>query len=260
MSPYDLKVRHDDLNGLVEEDREFITGTGDDLLLDPETKTVVGMRLRSADYEQDSLGSLTSWTETSEHGVSQSNFGRALGSRIVNGAQLNEQAGCDMSAWAYAGALPSPETCYLPDALYFATNVDEVGPNRGTCTWVEYDSGGRMVRQTQKTGCTSCDYERNAPDKGVDQAVCATTLVPATGTAGQPGYQPKLEPKTTVYEYTWNAVGQLAGAIKKENGVHKLTMAYAYSASGNRVIREKSDVLGGQVTNIRQDLRDAGRS
>jgi RHS repeat-associated protein len=63
-----------------------------------------------------------------------------------------------------------------------------------------------------------------------------------------------VEKKTTVYEYTWNALNQLAGAIKKENGLHTLTMAYAYDASGGRVIREKSDVLGAQLTNIRQDL------
>jgi RHS repeat-associated protein len=254
MSPYDLKVRHDDLNGLVEEDREFITGTGDDLLLDPETHTAAGMRLRSADYEQDKLGSITSWTETSSSGVSQNSFGRALGSRILNGAQLNEQVSCNMSDWAYEGGLQAAGNCYLPDALYFASNIAEVGPNRGTCIWVEYDQAGRMVKQTQRTGCSKCDYEKSATDKGVGAATCATNPVPASGTPGQPGYQPELIPKTTVYAYVWNAVGQLAGAQKFENGSHKLTMAYAYDASGNRVIREKSDIVGGRLTNIKQDV------
>jgi RHS repeat-associated protein len=254
MSPYDLKVTHDDLNGLVEEDREFITGTGDDLLLDPETHSVVGMRLRSADYVQDALGSLTSWTETSSSGVSQKNFGRALGSRILNGAQLNQQAGCDMNVLAQQGVLPPPGSCYLPDALYFASNIAEVGANRGTCIWVEYDPAGRMVKQTQKTGCSTCDYVGTAADKGVGNATCSKNPVPAVGTPGQLGYQPELVPKTTVFEYTWNAIGQLAGARKFENGSHKLTMAYAYDASGSRVIREKSDIVGGQLTNIKQDL------
>jgi hypothetical protein len=56
------------------------------------------------------------------------------------------------------------------------------------------------------------------------------------------------------YRYYWNELGQLRAAERYEDGSQKIAMAYRYDAGGNRVIREKSDVVGGELDNVRQDL------
>jgi RHS repeat-associated protein len=79
------------------------------------------------------------------------------------------------------------------------------------------------------------------------------------GTPGQSGYKAEVEAKTITYNYNWTAAGQLSGANKQESGVvSQFVMSYYYNASGNRVIREKSDFANGNYTNIRQDLYIAG--
>jgi RHS repeat-associated protein len=63
-----------------------------------------------------------------------------------------------------------------------------------------------------------------------------------------------------VYEYVWNALGQLVQAERlggPNGGSPELTMTYRYDASGARVVREKSDVAGG-IDQVRQDLYISG--
>jgi RHS repeat-associated protein len=87
---------------------------------------------------------------------------------------------------------------------------------------------------------------------GATAAQCATR--DASGTLGSLDYLAQLEAVSTHYRYYWNELGQLRAAERYEDGSQKIAMAYRYDAGGNRVIREKSDVVGGELDNIRQDL------
>lgn len=248
-TPSDAVFHYDTLYQLTGEDREYVTGSGADSQLDAKNE-IVQERVKNLYWDFNTLGSMTGWTEgvDSAGNTAAENLGRALGT-IVNGYELNRATGCDMNALANSSALPSG--CYKTDALYFASNVDEVQPGQATCVWAQYDVAGQMTRQIIRKGCASCSFEagpEGADCPGFDEQ----------GTPGTPGYQKRVDGERIDYEYTWNGRGQLAGAIKREDGSHTITMAYLYDASGARVVREKSDVAGGQIDAIRQDLYIAG--
>ena len=245
---------------LVGEDREYASATGltPPLASDQDgawdtvaDRYVGGKRVEAVDWSFDARGSMKSWTEEEDApgtAVSQS-WGRALGSVIQNGWALNSEA-CN-NRYATATTPPATGDCYLPDALYHANNIADVPTGRGTCTWAEYDAGGRMTRMWKRTGCQTCDYRPGDGDKGAAAATCASR--PASGTLGTLGYEPEILTTLTRFEYTWNDLGQLQAASRWENGLQKIVMTYVYDASGNRVIREKSDIPGG-LDNIRQDI------
>ncbi|MCP3887163.1 MAG: hypothetical protein GY700_17185, partial [Propionibacteriaceae bacterium] len=173
-----------------------------------------------------------------------------LGGTIINGYQLNVAAGSNcMNALESGTALPVG--CYIPDALYFASNIGDegVGAGRGTCTWVEYDVGGRMTHQIVKTGCSSCTDQSAATGPG--SAVCpGVTSGPA---------EDQVAATRTDYVYEWNALSQLKAAERYDNGytpgvtAPAISMSYLYDFSGNRVIRQKADIAS-SVDDIVQDL------
>lgn len=94
-----------------------------------------------------------------------------------------------------------------------------------------------MTRQVVRKGCSSCVYTDDP-----DSLSCSWEDGPS-----------KIE-----YLYSWNALGQLAGAERIDDDSDAITMAYYYNASGARVIRQKADVSGLDLTNIYQDLYIAG--
>lgn len=260
--PSDASFGYDTLYQLVSEDREFVSFGGDGDGPTDENGDRLDKRLEAVDWAFDPLGSMAGWTEDASMPGSDS-LGRALGSRIVNGYQLNVAAdnGC-MDALS-SGPTLDP-TCYKPDALYFATNVDDgVGVGRGTCVWVKYDTAGRMTRQIIRTGCSTCEFEdaddldhllssdyRDANCPGADEQ----------GTPADGDFLPEVAAEAIDYQYSWNAVGQLSGAQRwggPDGGAYELTMSYYYDASGARVVRQKSDVAG-SATNIKQDLYISG--
>ncbi|MDD5307398.1 MAG: RHS repeat-associated core domain-containing protein [Deltaproteobacteria bacterium] len=243
-APSDAVLGYDSLYQLVSEDREYATGTGDDVQQAQGEAPV--SRVRQLDWGFDPLGSMTEWLEGGTGQAEHRNQGRALGV-ITNGYALNLAGGCNMSILSTGGAIPAG--CFRPDALYFASNVDDAGPGRGTCVWVEYDGAGRMDWQVVRTGCSVCAYDAVASDRGVAAATCPGD---ATTDPAHP-----VEAHVTRYEYTWNAVGELGGAKKRVDGVESVTMSYIYDASGARVIREKSEAAS-DPTNIRQDLYVSG--
>ncbi|MCP4640031.1 MAG: hypothetical protein GY851_06350, partial [bacterium] len=249
-SPSDAKMGYDTLYQLTSEDRQYVTTSGDDSLLDKDL-TVTHHRVRSLDWKFDAQGSMIEWTETDPGGYTEpKNLGRALGDVIQNGFQLNQLGGntsCMDHLYDNNGL---PTGCYIPDALYFAGNTNQSGAGPGTCAWVEYDAGGRMIKQTVRTGCTTCAYDGLATDKGVSAAIC-----PGHTGDGSPS-DPDVEAHTKEYNYFWNALGQLAGAEKRVDGTHEITMSYRYDAAGGRVIREKQDPS--DMTSIRQDLYISG--
>jgi RHS repeat-associated protein len=241
MTPSDAVFEYDTLNQLTGETRQYITGSGDDVVMNKEGQAGQ-RRTRSVTWDHDSQGSMKEWVEGGDNPAASVNLGRALG-HITNGYQLNLTAGCDMN-W-YANNTTAPTNCYKPDALYFAENLDEVGAGRGTCVWLTYDNAGRMVKQIIRTGCSTCAFGGGTGDTG---ATCPGA--PEVGTRGTAGYLPRVDAEIIRYEYGWNAQGQLSGAKKYVNNTEKVTMTYAYDASGGRVIREKFD----DPTNIYQDL------
>ncbi|MCP4590669.1 MAG: hypothetical protein GY842_07990, partial [bacterium] len=249
-SPSDAVMGYDTLYQLVSEDREYITANGDDSLLDKDL-TVTHHRARSLDWKFDSQGSMVEWTETDPGGYTEpKNLGRALGDVIQNGFQLNQLGGNASCMDQLYSSNSLPSGCYIPDALYFANNTGQAGAGRGTCVWLEYDAGGRMTKQSVRTGCTSCAYDPADTDKGVADAVCPGH----TGDGSQS--DPDVEAHTTEYNYFWNSLGQLSGAEKHVDGTHEITMSYRYDAAGGRVIREKQDPS--DINTIRQDLYISG--
>ncbi len=253
-APSDAVFGYDTLYQLIEEDREYITANGVDSQLDDDY-TVVQERVSTLDWKFDATGSMTEWLDGQDSGgnISTDNLGRGLG-RIKNGYQLNLEAGNATCMNALASAADLPENCKRPEAIYFASNAEEVydasEPNsgRGTCVWADYDAGGRMTRQTVRTGCISCEWDDLSPQ-------CPGA--PEMGTPGQPGYKRPVEATVVVYDYYWNAAGQLEGAAKDAAG-DQLAMQYVYDASGARVIREKSNIVGNNPTDVFQDLYISG--
>jgi YD repeat-containing protein len=167
-APSDAKFEYDTLYQLVSEDREYITANGADSQLDDDYQTVQE-RVRTLDWKFDATGAMTEWLdgEDSAGNIPSNNLGRALG-RIENGYQLNLKAdisGACMNDLADSDNVEVNSDCLKPDALYFATNADEVNDpsdpthGRGTCIWVDYDAAGRMTKQTVRTGCKDCEYE-----------------------------------------------------------------------------------------------------
>ena len=239
--PSDAKFDYDGRYQLSGEDRGYYSGSGDpdfrdDALIVEGAGT--GKRVRSLNWSFDSRGSMNSWTEAEDDGqVGRKNLGRALGGTIINGWQRNVSAGNEGCMYALEGSAEVPSGCYIPDALYFATNAGDEGVQDGeaTCVWVDYDSMGRMVWQKIRTGCSSCSL-----DDDPESMVCE-------GSSRVPGQYVK-------YHYEWNAVGQLGAASRYENGLEKIKMTYRYDASGSRVVREKSNIVGGDATDIYQDL------
>ena len=75
-----------------------------------------------------------------------------------SGIDLLRQNGCNTDVLSTASEIPT-ECRKKPDALYFANNIEEVAPGRGTCAWVAYNDGGEMVSQVIRTGCSACVYE-----------------------------------------------------------------------------------------------------
>ncbi|MDJ0765367.1 MAG: toxin TcdB middle/N-terminal domain-containing protein [Myxococcota bacterium] len=277
VSPSDAWLYYDTQYQLVGEERTYINDlTGDETGFDyprlPDG-SLGPSRVKELSWQFDQRGSMTSWEEHGANIPDPDSPGRALGQNIVNGFQLNQAGGCSMDWLAENHNLPPPGTCYIPDALYFSTNVDpnnpDIGPGhgRGTCVWVEYDAAGRMKRQHVRTGCTSCNFEEKPWDPNIyfatnsedddDNSYCPGVDY-EEGTPGELNYRPRVDASYVSYEYFWNSRGQLEGATRflgsPQTGTPEITMAYIYDASGARVIREKSDVLSGQLDNIRQDL------
>jgi len=249
-APSDAAFDYDTLYQLRGEDREYVTGDGNDVYLEYDAQR----RAKGLTWNFDSLGSMSTWTDDpidEEDDPAVENLGRALGGTIKNGYQFNLENGCDMDALG-KGDPVSPD-CRRPDALYFATNIGDLGvhPEKGTCVWVEYDNAGRMVEQLIRTACNQC-YENIA------QAMSSSCDdFPGVGLPEDPDYEPPLTSETIRYEYTWNALGQLALATKYLNSLEQLTMSYVYDASGARVIREKS-AIAVDPDDIRQDLYISG--
>ncbi len=154
-APSDTVFGYDTKYQLISEDREYITGDGNDSQLD-EDYQVVQERVRKLDWKFDPTGSMTEWLdgEDSTGNVASNNLGRVLG-RIENGYQLNTKAGNEACMNALATGDTLPESCLRPEAVYFATNIDDVADGKGTCIWTAYDTGGRMTGQTVRTGCTT---------------------------------------------------------------------------------------------------------
>jgi RHS repeat-associated protein len=253
--PSDAVFCYDTKYQLVAEDREYASASRQDAPWDPEAGQYAdNKRAEAIDWKFDTRGSMIGWTEDELDGAPSRSWGRALGSEIVNGWQLNSAACND---WYSANAAPpATGSCYLPDALYFASNIGDVPAGRGTCVWAAYDEGGRLIHMWRRTGCEACEYvpgpggERD--DKGASAATCDDR-----DPIGEPedfGYDPPITSVLTRYDYSWNDLGQLEAASRWENGLQKIVMTYRYDASGNRVTREKSDVVGGELDNIRQDL------
>ncbi|MBN2525470.1 MAG: hypothetical protein JXR76_03690, partial [Deltaproteobacteria bacterium] len=91
---------------------------------------------------------MTSWKEEGDgDGIATKNLGRALGGTIKNGWQLNHEDGKADCMSALEKGASVPAGCYIPDAIYFATNIGDDGltAGKGTCIWVDYDSMGRMI-------------------------------------------------------------------------------------------------------------------
>ncbi|MBN2525179.1 MAG: VCBS repeat-containing protein [Deltaproteobacteria bacterium] len=243
-APSDAEFTYDSRYQLVGEDRDYITSGGGDDWAD--ASDVNSKRLRSVHWDFDTRGNMTSWKEEgdSANDVAVKNLGRALGETILNGWQLNQSTGkadC-MYDWTETDSAPS-KGCYIPDALYFASNIGPGGPvgGKGTCVWASYDSMGRMVSQTVRTGCSKCSYNNGKPDG--DAIACTDP-----------------EATRTDYMYTWDARSRLVGAEKTGDGAsdENIVMSYLYDISGNRVIREKSNVAGGAMTDIYQDIYVGG--
>lgn len=142
-APSDAVFGYDGLYRLVEEDRAYASGLAgnDDPLITEDGQ--VGDRVKSLSWRFDERDSMTSWEDVpgSEEGRPKESLGRALGGTILNGYQLNELEGqteC-MDSLATSLDLPQPSDCYIPDALYFATNVGDegVGTNEGICIWAD---------------------------------------------------------------------------------------------------------------------------
>jgi hypothetical protein len=87
MTPSDAVFEYDTLNQLRGEEREYITGSGDDIVVD-EDGNLGQRRVRAATWEFDSQGSMTEWIEGGTNPAASANLGRALGN-ITNGHQLN---------------------------------------------------------------------------------------------------------------------------------------------------------------------------
>ena len=247
-TPSDSVFGYDTRNRLVSEDREYITANGADSQLDEEYN-VVQERVRTLDWSFDVMGSMTEWLdgEDSTGQVAAESFGRALG-RIENGYQLNVKSGNASCMNALASGDTVPAGCYIPEAIYFATNIDDVSAGKGTCIWTDYNSAGQMRGQIVRTGCTSCSYEGTA-----DGAVCPG-YTPPSGSTEDP-----IVPKRVDYTYSWNRRSMLSGAVKEESDkVGQLVMSYHYDASGARIVREKFNYASGDYSNIRQDLYISG--
>jgi hypothetical protein len=140
-APSDAKLGYDTLYQLVSEDREYITANGADSQLDGDYK-VVQERVRSLDWSFDPAGSMTEWLdgEDSSGNMASTSLGRALG-RIENGYQLNQKTGNTACMNALAGGDTIPAGCYKPEAVYFASNTDDLPDGQGTCIWASYDAG-----------------------------------------------------------------------------------------------------------------------
>ncbi|MCP4607045.1 MAG: hypothetical protein GY847_42120 [Proteobacteria bacterium] len=259
VAPSDARFEYDTLYQLVGEERFYVNDfsgslAGYDFPILPDG-TAGPSRVRSLSWSFDQRGSMTSWEEDGANVPDPQSLGRALGKTIVNGFQLNQGGGCN--SWLSTNnSLPPQGTCYIPDALYFASNIDpDSGPGagRGTCVWVEYDQGSRMTSQHIRIGCNTCTFDDKPWDTMVDWATnCPGAL--EEGAHGTLEYKPAVDASYISYGYSWNARGQLAGAAKYLDGDQKIAMSYVYDASGLRVLREKSDVTGGQLGNIRQDI------
>ncbi len=262
VTPSDALFEYDTQYQLVGEERKYINNlSGDyegyDFPRQPDS-SLGPARVRSLSWNFDARGSMTKWEEDWENAPNANNLGRALGSHIENGYQLNLANGCNMNWLATNNDLPPQGTCYIPDALYFANNIAEVGAGRGTCIWVVYDTGGKMKEQHIRTGCSTCEYDGNASDKGAAAASCADAPFDEGDPDNPLDDQQEVIATYTKYEYSWNALGQLDGATKVVDGDQKIAMSYIYGSSGARVIREKSDVISGDPTNIRQDIYMGG--
>ena len=249
--PSDAMFGYDTLYQLRSEDREYVSALGEDGEIDGSGAWVGGKRIEALDWAFDSRGSMTEWKEDETTPNSDSK-GRALGGNILNGFQLNEAAlnGCN-NYLDDNTSLPAAGSCYIPDAIYFASNIVEAGAGRGTCVWVEYDTSGRMRKQTVRTGCTTCEYLPGDSDKGVAAATCSDYA--GSGTPGEIDYDPPINSKTTRYDYLWNTFSQLTDATRYEDGLTKAHMSYVYGASGGRVIRQK-DLTAVSTDNIKQDI------
>jgi len=244
-SPSDAAFDYDGRYQLVGEERDYVTGAeGDDLGPDGEK------RLRSVRWDFDPRGNMVSWAEEADAGgAAVANLGRALGGTIENGWQLNAGTQC--------GVDPAATGCFIPDAIYFATNVGDAGipGGRGTCVWASYDASGRMVQQTVRTGCMSCTREGGPVGASCDDRA-------QEGMPGETGYLPALTAERTDYLYAWNAYSQLVGAHKYVNidtplpdagDLPDVVMTYLYDAGGNRVVREQSNIAVGEEE-IYQDV------
>ena len=251
--PSDAMFGYDTLYQLRSEDREYVSTLGEDGEIDESGAWVGGKRIENLSWAFDSRGSMTEWTEDETTSNSDSQ-GRALGGDILNGFQLNEAAlnGCNNHLDGNE-SLPAPGSCYIPDAIYFAGNIVEAGAGRGTCVWVEYDTSGRMTKQTVRTACTTCEYEPGDSDKGVADADCDDYTGSGTPGPGEIGYDPPITSKITRYDYLWNTFSQLTDATRYEDGLTKAHMSYVYGASGGRVIRQK-DRTAVSTADIYQDI------
>lgn len=259
-APSDAAFDYDTLYQLVGEDRNYITETGDDPLLGEDVPESTH-RVRELSWQFDERGSMTAWEEIGQ--PDSHNWGRALGGKIVNGYQLNQQAGLSMDV--LAGADWNDEifgTFKKPDAIYFATNLFDsngdqgVPAEKGRCIWARYDQAGQLKEQIIRTGCSVCG-EAFADALNNDTTQCPGFA--GLGTPGQAVYEPPIEAETTRYEYTWNRSSQLVGAVKYavDGTQHELTMSYKYDASGVRVVREKSEGTG--VSDVYHDLYITGK-
>ena len=83
----------------------------------------------------------------------------------MNGIDILRGNGCNTDVLSQTLSIPS-ECRYMPDALYFSNNIEDVPAGRGTCVWVAYNDGGEMVRQVVRTGCGSCAIDAH---KSIDE-------------------------------------------------------------------------------------------
>ncbi|MCP4603896.1 MAG: hypothetical protein GY847_25810 [Proteobacteria bacterium] len=258
VTPSDARFEYDTQYQLIGEERKYVNNLSDqyegyDFPRKP-GGSFGSSRVRSLSWNFDARGSMTKWEEDWENAPDPDNLGRALGSQIVNGYQLNLANGCNMNWLATNDELPPASTCYIPDALYFANNIAEVGSGRGTCVWVIYDTGGKMKEQHVRKGCSACEYDNTANDRGAAAATCPGESFDEGDPQNPLDDQQEVTATYIKYVYSWNALGQLDGATKSVEGDQKIAMSYIYDSSGGRVIREKSDVISGDLTNIRQDI------
>ena len=130
--------------------REYITDDGNDSQLD-EDYTTVQERVRHLDWSFDPTGGMVEWLdgEDSTGNIASNSFGRALG-YIKNGYQLNVENSGGACMNALADADEMPPGCLKPEAIYFASNTDEVGPGKGPvasvwrCRGISYLAQSRL--------------------------------------------------------------------------------------------------------------------